>query len=158
MCIRKRPYACLLHRFCSLLRSTLTNGVSLGSGACQLVTGPDTESPFSFPALILWNIMFLSCSHALCDMGTREGAPCKRDSPPRESRSPGHLLSLPFPFPDSRIGNGKDGFPPPLTFSSCLSLPWGTACSTLRWLSLAKSLGRKGSFLVSHDLPGRPEY
>lgn len=113
------------------LRSALTTGASLGSGACQLVTGLDTESPFSFPSPILWNIMFLSCSHALCDMGTRAGVPCKRDSPPREPRSPGHLLSLPFSFPVPRAGNGKDGFPPPLAFSSCLSPPWGQPAAPL---------------------------
>lgn len=129
--------------------------VSLGSGACQPVTGLDTENSFSFPDPILWKIMFPSFSHALCDMGTRKRATCQGN--PMDPRFPGGTYPVcPFAFLFLDMGmerTGGDGCPLPFTLGHYLSLPWNSLQCPLVSKSgqnlWAKSLGRLGSLPVS---------
>lgn len=118
---------------------------SIGLGECPPVTGLDTENSFSFPAPILWAITFPSFSHALFDMGSRKEATCRRDPCPREVQSPGEQL---VPCPREW---GWRGWLPSFNLSS----PPVPALETA-WLILG-TVGKQGSFLVSHGLIGRPE-
>lgn len=93
---RKLPFRVPILSFLFPPQGHLYKWGPLVQDCASLLTGLDTENPFSFPALILGKTTFPSFSHALYNMGTRKGVTHRRNLCPREVQSPAGNLST-FP-------------------------------------------------------------